>query len=397
LIKKRRSLGYAQGTVTKTNYLGGFQYQSVNGSAMVLQFFPTSEGYVKNTAGIFNYVFNYTDHLGNVRISYQDINNDGTIANSEILEENNYTPFGLKHKGYNSNNAQLEYKYKYNGKELQDENIGGQQLNLYDYGARNYDPALGRWMNIDPLAEEFPAWSPYNYTMNNPINLIDHDGRAPLPPNEYEIDLRTGKQTMISGLGGQDVSFYHYKGGGAEYNGKTRILNMNTYEEQWMSSSKYMLGYEHRDNTVNYETIFDEFITGTGPEKSLIGDQWHQMNKEIMKSSQFESAIESWKENGLDSKYYFEGTFGIPGAVKAGTNMTAQMLGKAGVSFYPIGDLVAIMVTDSKSKTSWSLNPFAKKEENNIPRVNGQGGPESTTHQTYIWTMPIDDLLKLDD
>jgi RHS repeat-associated protein len=285
------------------------------------------------------------------------------------------------------------YKYKYNGKEWQDE-LG---LNFYDYGARNYDPAIGRWMNTDPLAEKFPNHSPYSFCFNNPVYFIDPDGRAPLPPNEYEIDLRTGKQTMISGLGGKDVNFYHYKGGGAEYNGKTRILNMNTYEEQWMSSSKYMLGYEHRDNTVNYETIFDEFITGTGPEKSLIGGQWHQMNKEIMKSSQFESAIESWKENGLDSKYYFEGTFGIPGAVKAGTNMTAQMLGKAGVSFYPIGDLVAIMVTDSKSKTSWSLNPLAKKEENNIPRVNGQGGPESTTHQTYIWTMPKDDLLKLDD
>ncbi|HEX8577837.1 MAG TPA: RHS repeat-associated core domain-containing protein, partial [Flavobacterium sp.] len=54
----------------------------------------------------------------------------------------NYYPFGLKHNGYNFvvNGYNLN-KYKYNGKELQDE-LG---LNLYDYGARNYDPALGRW------------------------------------------------------------------------------------------------------------------------------------------------------------------------------------------------------------------------------------------------------------
>jgi RHS repeat-associated protein len=69
-----------------------------------------------------------------------------------------------------SNNG---YQYKYNGKELQDE-LG---LNMYDYGARNYDPALGRWMNIDPLAEKFSNISTYNYTANNPVLYVDPDGK----------------------------------------------------------------------------------------------------------------------------------------------------------------------------------------------------------------------------
>ena len=179
-----------QGDVVSTEYLSGFQYKDA-----VLQFFPHAEGYVKYTPASgkgsvakYNYIYNYTDHLGNIRLSYAKDPSDGVL---KIIEENHYYPFGLKHSNYNSDQLILEkneeeilkfipinplltatYKYKYNGKELQDE-FG---LNMYDYGARNYDPALGRWMNIDPLAELSRRWSPYTYAMNCPTYFIDPDG-----------------------------------------------------------------------------------------------------------------------------------------------------------------------------------------------------------------------------
>jgi RHS repeat-associated protein len=183
------------GAITTTDYLGGFQYKNE-----VLQFFPHAEGYVNatqnGTSYTFNYVYNYTDHLGNIRLSYSQ---DPSTNVLKIIEENHYYPFGLKHTGYNSDQMMYvkeeyivkikpkpllfntSYNYKYNGKELQEE-LG---LNMYDYGARNYDPALGRWMNIDPLVEKSRRWSPYTYCYNNPIVFVDPDGMFANPGDFY--------------------------------------------------------------------------------------------------------------------------------------------------------------------------------------------------------------------
>ena len=100
---------------------------------------------------------------------------------TEIIEENNYYPYGLKLRGFNTSVSSLgnsvAKKYMFNGKEFDDG--FNETLNTYDFGARNYDPALGRWMNLDPLAEQMRRHSPYNYAFDNPIYFIDPDGMMP--------------------------------------------------------------------------------------------------------------------------------------------------------------------------------------------------------------------------
>jgi RHS repeat-associated protein len=65
----------------------------------------------------------------------------------------------------------------FGGKELQDEIVGSNSFEVYDFGARNYDQALGRWMNLDPLADKFFDYTPYNFVKNNPLIYIDPDGK----------------------------------------------------------------------------------------------------------------------------------------------------------------------------------------------------------------------------
>ncbi|WP_394749303.1 DUF6443 domain-containing protein [Spongiimicrobium salis] len=178
-----------ENTIVITEYIGNYSYENNN-----LQFFSHPEGYTTpNNAGGYNYIFQYKDHLGNVRLSYTDTDDNGRVTPNEIVEESNYYPFGLEHKGYNTavTSTNPAQDYKYNGKELNEE-LG---LNWYDYEARNYDPALGRWFNIDPAADLMRRHSPYNYAFDNPIYFIDPDGMMPQGP---EQPLPSG--TTINGI-----------------------------------------------------------------------------------------------------------------------------------------------------------------------------------------------------
>jgi hypothetical protein len=212
-VKKKFMLTNASGTkIINTEYLDGFQYSTPNTDPirkaleesddatmvaslageeeaftkddtrkvvaadpgtpevdnMILSFFPTAEGYYDYEN--FRYIYQYKDHLGNVRVSYVQ-NSAGDL---EIRDRNDYYPFGmsfLKPFGQSSvyDPMAIPYNYKYNGKELQ-------ETGIYDYGARFYMPDIGRFGTHDPLSST--TLDPYSYGSNNPIFYTDPDGRS---------------------------------------------------------------------------------------------------------------------------------------------------------------------------------------------------------------------------
>ena len=104
------------------------------------------------------------DHTGNNRAV--------TDTSGKILQMTNYYPYGLPFCDTTAGNGAGVQPYKYNGKEL--DLMHG--LNTYDYGARQYYPALPVWDRMDNMCEEYSHLSPYCYCMCNPINIVDPNG-----------------------------------------------------------------------------------------------------------------------------------------------------------------------------------------------------------------------------
>ncbi len=155
--RKLRKLSTA-GAGSTTDYIDGLEYD--NGT---LSFAQTEEGRVLLTGGIANYEYNLTDHLGNNRLSF-----DTHAAVPTPTQQDDYYAFGYEIPRGAATNPKNEYLY--NKKELQED------LQVYDYGARSYDPVIARWSGVDNLSENYYSFSPYIYGAENPVRNVDIDG-----------------------------------------------------------------------------------------------------------------------------------------------------------------------------------------------------------------------------
>ncbi|SFO40042.1 RHS repeat-associated core domain-containing protein [Paenimyroides ummariense] len=154
-------------------------------------------------------------------MSYADCDGNGTInPATEILEENNYYPFGLQHTGYNdiANSCRNEEAeaYKFLNKEYEDSFA----LNVTETDFRHYDSALGRFNVLDPMAELAPDFTPYRYGFNNPVFWEDSTGL-------FETEEQARAFALDNDIGNYKLSFNRESKGytltiiGGEFDGRS--------------------------------------------------------------------------------------------------------------------------------------------------------------------------------
>ncbi|MDY0086424.1 MAG: RHS repeat-associated core domain-containing protein [Bacteroidales bacterium] len=204
-----------------------------------------ADGYVSlDENGEATFYYYLTDHLGNVR----SVITPDADGKPQVEQANDYFPFGMSFesklplltKSGSGNN-----KFKYNGKEEQ-EMPGG----WLDYGARMYDPTLGRWHVVDDLLEEYQDQSPYNYVHNNPVSFNDPSGMSPEPISKTVVDP---KGEIIYHDDSEDKGIYLSPDGIQGKDGDKSGLRRVGTEEPWIN---YRVGdYLLRDAYNNFTAM----------------------------------------------------------------------------------------------------------------------------------------------
>jgi RHS repeat-associated protein len=395
--------------LSTTHYINGFQYFD-----NVLQFFPTPEGYVKNTPTesggySFDYVYNYTDHLGNIRLSYTQDPQTGALA---ILEENHYYPFGLQHKNYNSDLTKIDrkeennekglkeaappsvplqnpgYMYKFGGKELQTEF----DINWYDVSARNYDPALGRWMNIDPLAELMRRHSPYNFAFNNPLRFIDPDGMA---PEDILDDVNNAMRDFLEEESKRQKSQSIIDVAQSFINSDSEEDVLNISFSNASSAGGGGCPPDCPDSTnffsnlLTVSSLVSNWMLGLGKDDILFEE--NRIADAMRNAWRVNEAREYFynKYNGVDdlsnaSVTNFSGAFGIKGLFKAGIDPVEQFIGSYRVDINAIegGNYLQFTLTNTTSFKSlmYGIGPDWERDS---------FSPMSNVSQSLIFIEPV--------
>ena len=235
---KLRTVHTIGDTTSTTDYCGNVIYE--NGVQKLLL---TDAGYV--TLSDKKYHYYLQDHQGNNRVVV-----DQTGQKEEV---NHYYPFG----GTFASAEKSIQPYKYNGKELDTKN----GLNWYDYGARYYDVAIGRWNAVDPMAEMYYSWSPYAYCVDSPTNYVDPTGCFSTKFGAWLYKLFNGGDQILKDIGGE-----YFVSTQVEHSGDEVGATVNRRFDWNGRNTGRNLAVEKQWNAYIADTKFQELCTTHGME-----------------------------------------------------------------------------------------------------------------------------------
>jgi len=259
--------------------------------------------------------FYHSDHLGSSAYI--------TTENGYATQFLAYMPFG-ETLSEQQNSTSYYSPFTFSAKE-KDPETG------YSYfGARYYSPELSVWLGVDPLSDKYPSWSAYNYCLNNPVFLVDPDGRRPTPSQAAAMagHIYTGKIGQVvegwtlteihwdfNNLGYKSGVYTRMVDGVMEYT----MVNMGTIPgvEEWNRNS--MLenleqpfgGSEHIQKSLDYAKELSERL-GRGVDLTFVGHSkgGAEAAANAVATNRaaflFNPAAVNLKAYGLDSKNYTE-------------------------------------------------------------------------------------------